>query len=254
MKRTQTLFIFGVLALTLIGCETSRPIQCPDTPERSSQSIPQPPTDEHTPPAAPAPAVGPEGDEGRLASDAIEALLVKGRAPKTGYSREAFGPAWTDTDRNGCDTRNDVLKRDLTEITFKPRTRDCVVLEGLFRDPYSGEEIIFQRGELTSSQVQIDHVVSLSNAWQTGMFQRTPEERQLFANDLFNLLAVKGALNAQKADGDAATWLPPLKAYRCEFVSRQIAVKTKYQLWLTKPEKEAMLRVLKTCPAQNLPR
>jgi len=101
--------------------------------------------------------------------------------------------------------------------------------------------------------VQIDHVVSLSNAWQTGMFQRPPEERQRFANDPLNLLAVKGSLNAQKRDGDTATWLPPLKAYRCEFVARQIAVKEAYQLWLTKPEQEAILRVLQACPRQILP-
>jgi hypothetical protein len=183
----------------------------------------------------------------------LESLLVKGRAPKTGYSREAFGPAWADTNHNGCDTRNDVLKRSLTQIAFKPGSRDCVVLEGVVRDPYSGQLIMFRRGEDTSGMVQIDHVVSLSNAWQTGMFARTPEERQLFANDFLNLLAVQGSLNAQKGDGDAATWLPPLKAFRCEFVARQIAVKARYQLWLTKPEKDAMLRILNACPQQFVP-
>lgn len=243
----------------MAGWAANKPLKA--SPERGStqSSRPAPPATSVGPPVAPptpapvsepAPAVGAEG---HFASVAIEALLVKGRAPKTGYSREAFGTAWADTDRNGCDTRNDILKRDLTEITFKPRTRDCVVLEGVLQDPYSGEEIVFQRGQDTSSLVQIDHVVSLSNAWQTGMFQRTPEERQRFANDPLNLLAVKGSLNAQKRDGDTATWLPPLKAYRCEFVARQIAVKEAYQLWLTKPEKEAMLRVLQGCPRQILP-
>lgn len=123
------------------------------------------------------PVARPANAEDRLARVAIEYLMVKGRAPKTGYSREAFGPAWADTDRNGCDTRNDVLNRDLTQITHKPRTHNCVVLEGLFHDPYSGETMIFGRGEETSGLVQVDHVVSLSNAWQTGMFQRTPPER-----------------------------------------------------------------------------
>ena len=191
--------------------------------------------------------------EDQFARVVIETLLVKGRAPKTGYSREAFGPAWKDTDRNGCDTRNDILKRDLSNITFKPGTRNCVVLEGLFRDPYSGEEMIFQRGQGTSSMVQIDHVVALSNAWQTGMIQRTLQERERFSNDPLNLLAVKGSLNAQKGAGDAATWLPPLKSYRCEYVARQIAVKAEHKLWLTKPEKDAMLRILKACPRQVLP-
>jgi hypothetical protein len=195
----------------------------------------------------------PPNSEVRLAVVVLESLSVKGRAPKTGYSREAFGPRWADTDYNGCDTRNDMLRRDLVDIVLKPRTRGCVVLEGLLLDFYSGGEIPFIRGEGTSDDVQIDHVVSLSNAWQTGMFQRGPEERRIFANDPLNLLAVWGRLNEQKGDGDAATWLPPRKAYRCEFVARQIAVKAAYSLWLTPPEKQAMLRILRGCPEQTLP-
>ena len=180
----------------------------------------------------------------------IEKLEVKGRAPKTGYSRSAFGPQWSDVDRNGCDTRNDILKRDLTSIVFRERTRDCVVEKGVLSDPFSGQIIEFQRGEKTSSLVQIDHVVSLSNAWQTGIFQMSQRVRTNFANDPLNLLAVKGSLNSQKGDGDAATWLPPNKPFRCAYVSRQIQVKVKYGLWLTKPEKEAMLRILQSKDCQ----
>jgi hypothetical protein len=194
----------------------------------------------------------PVAGEARLAVVVLETLPVKGRAPKTGYSREAFGPSWADTDYNGCDTRNDMLRRDLVDVVLKPRTRGCVVLEGVLVDPYSGEEILFIKGE-SSDLIHIDHVVSLSSAWQTGMFQRGPEERRIFANDPLNLLAVQGRLNSQKGDGDAATWLPPLKLYRCEFVARQIAVKAAYRLWLTPPEKQAMLRILRTCPGQTLP-
>ena len=180
----------------------------------------------------------------------IEKLEVKGRAPKTGYSRSAFGPQWSDVDRNGCDTRNDILKRDLTSIVIREKTRDCVVEKGVLSDPFSGQIIEFQRGEKTSSLVQIDHVVSLSNAWQTGIFQMSPRVRTNFANDPLNLLAVKGSLNSQKGDGDAATWLPPNKPFRCAYVSRQIQVKVKYGLWLTKPEKEAMLRILQSKECQ----
>ena len=180
----------------------------------------------------------------------VEKLEVKGRAPKTGYSRSAFGPQWSDVDRNGCDTRNDILKRDLTSIVFREKTRDCVVEKGVLSDPFSGQIIEFQRGEKTSSLIQIDHVVSLSNAWQTGIFQMSPWVRTNFANDPLNLLAVKGSLNSQKGDGDAATWLPPNKLFRCAYVSRQIQVKIKYGLWLTKPEKEAMLRILQSKDCQ----
>ncbi len=186
-------------------------------------------------------------------NQAIEKIPVKGRAPKTGYSRAQFGQAWADVNRNGCDTRNDILARDLTGITFKSGTHNCVVLSGFLVDPYSGDLIHFLRGQSTSSLVQIDHVVSLSNAWQTGAFKLSLEERTLMANDPLNLLAVKGSLNSQKSDGDAATWLPPSKAYRCSFVARQVAVKSRYKLWFTKAEKAVIVSILSKCPNQLLP-
>jgi hypothetical protein len=185
----------------------------------------------------------------------IEAQVTKGRAPKTGYTRAQFGPDLTksDFDRNGCDTRNDILKRDLTKIVVKEKTKSCVVMSGVLVDPFSGETLNFVQGVKTSSDIQIDHLVALSNAWQTGAFMLTADQRKAFANDPLNLLAVKGKLNSQKGESDAATWLPPLKSYRCDYVSRQIAVKMKYKLWFTAPEKEAMIRILKTCPEKALP-
>jgi hypothetical protein len=183
----------------------------------------------------------------------IQAQVTKGRAAKTGYTRAQFGPAWSDVDRNGCDTRNDILRRDLTNEVFKEKTNGCTVLSGTLVDPFSGETINFVQGAKTSSDVQIDHLVALSNAWQTGAFKLTAEQRKSLANDPLNLLAVKGRLNSQKGDGDAATWLPPLKSYRCDYVSRQIAVKIKYKLWFTAPEKEAMIRILESCPEKALP-
>jgi len=158
-----------------------------------------------------------------------------------------------DTDRNGCDTRNDILARDLTGETLKPGTHDCVVLSGTLADPYSGRTIAFQRGQDTSEAVQIDHVVALSDAWQKGAQQWTPEQRTGFANDPLNLLAVDGPLNQQKSDGDAATWLPPNRAYRCEYVARQVAVKVAYDLWMTSAERDAIVTVLNTCPGEPLP-
>jgi hypothetical protein len=183
----------------------------------------------------------------------IEAQVTKGRAAKTGYTRAQFGQTWADVDRNGCDTRNDILKRDLTGQVYKEKTRECVVLSGTLIDPFSGETINFVRGNVSSMEVQIDHVVALSNAWQTGAVKLSIKDRTAFANDPMNLLAVKGRLNSQKSDGDAATWLPPLKSYRCDYVARQIAVKIKYKLWFTAPEKEAMVRILRSCPEKALP-
>ncbi|WP_432507670.1 GmrSD restriction endonuclease domain-containing protein [Kineococcus arenarius] len=183
----------------------------------------------------------------------LDTLEVKGRAPKTGYSREAFGDGWVDTDRNGCDTRNDVLARDLDAEMFKPGTRDCVVATGTLADPYSGTTIAFTRGEDTSSDVQIDHVVALSDAWQKGAQQWDTTKRIAFANDGLELLAVDGPLNGQKGDGDAATWLPPHRAYRCTYVARQVAIKATWGLWITPAEKDAIATVLATCPDQPVP-
>ena len=183
----------------------------------------------------------------------LETLAVKGRAPKTGYERSQFGPTWSDVDRNGCDTRNDILYRDLTSKTFKSGTQNCVVLTGILSDPYSGEKISFVRGVGSSTDVQIDHVVALSNAWQTGAFKLSYDNRLAFANDPMNLLAVKGRLNSQKGDGDAATWLPPRKDIRCAYVAQQIVVKAKYKLWVTPAEKAAMVDLLAKCPGFKAP-
>ncbi len=183
--------------------------------------------------------------------DALDALPVKGRAPKTGYDREQFGPAWADTDGNGCDTRNDILRRDLSDITLDPD--GCTVRTGWLADPYSRSWVGFVRGIDTSEAVQVDHVVALSDAWQKGAQQLGMAERERFANDPLNLLAVDGPLNQQKSDGDAATWLPPNKAMRCDYVARQVAVKARHGLWVTTAEKDAIARVLASCPAQPLP-
>jgi len=177
----------------------------------------------------------------------LDSLAVKGRAPKTGYTRAQFGQTWADVNRNGCDTRNDILKRDLTNVIFRTGTRDCVVESGTLIDPYSGTTINFVKGNKSSMEVQIDHVVALSNAWQTGAFKLTLAKRTEFANDPENLLAVQGRLNSQKGDGDAATWLPPLKSFRCTYVSKQITVKAKYGLWVTPPEKATMKAILSKC-------
>ncbi len=183
----------------------------------------------------------------------LAALPVKGRAAMTGYTRDQFGPAWQDVDHNGCDTRNDVLARDLDDATYKAGTHNCIVLVGTLPDPYSGRSIAFTRGQTTSTAVQIDHLVPLADAWRTGAQLLSPATRELLANDPLNLLAVDGPLNGQKSDGDAATWLPPSKAYRCRYVARQVAVKQRYHLWVTSAEKAAIARILGTCPSERVP-
>jgi hypothetical protein len=182
------------------------------------------------------------------ASEGLSALEIKGRAPKTGYTRSQFGSGWEES--GGCDTRNRILARDLTEVLYE--VNSCVVLSGKLNDPYTGKQITFTRGSGTSTAVQIDHVVALSDAWQKGGQLLTPLLREQLANDGLNLLAVDGPANMQKSDGDAATWLPPNKAVRCNYVARQVSVKLKYSLWVTSAEKTAIEKVLKDCPEQQL--
>jgi len=189
------------------------------------------------------------------ATEALLALLpVKGRTPMTGYDRALFGQTWSDDvdvegGHNGCDTRNDILRRDLTDLTVKPNTNGCVALSGTLFDAYTGETVPFLRGQTTSDDVQIDHVVALADAWQKGAQQLTTDRRRDLANDPVNLQAVEGPVNQSKGSGDAATWLPPQKSYRCTYVARQITVKSTYGLWVTQAEHDAMAGVLADCPS-----
>ena len=176
-------------------------------------------------------------------------LEIKGRAAKTGYSRSAFSSGWGEIAT--CDVRNYILSRDLIDIVLVPNT--CKVAKGTLVDPYTASTILFLRGPDTSDDIQIDHVVSLSDAWQKGAQLLSPAERYSLANDPLNLLAVQGDANQAKGDGDAATWLPTNKSYRCSYVARQIAVKVKYALWVTHAEYDAMANILRTCPEQHLP-
>ena len=172
-------------------------------------------------------------------------LAVKGRAPKTGYSREQFGDGWASVD--GCDTRDRILARDLRAKRFRSATRPLRRGERpARRSVHRRRTIDYVRGG--ASEVDIDHVVALGDAWQKGA-QRWPHgERVAFANDPLNLLAVDASANRQKGDGDAATWLPPNKRFRCAYVARQVAVKLKYALSVTAAERDAMRRVLGRCP------
>jgi hypothetical protein len=180
------------------------------------------------------------------ALETLETLAVKGRAPKTGYSRDEFGGGWSTI--QGCDTRNIILHRDLQNPILDEK---CRVLTGTLNDPYNGKVIEFNRTD--GDAVQIDHVVALSDAWQKGAQQLTKVQRVKLANDPLELIAVDGPANQQKSDGDAATWLPSNKPFRCEYVARQIAVKQKYTLWVTQAEKDVINGVLVACPDQPLP-
>jgi hypothetical protein len=227
-RRSMFLAVIGaVLAAVMLYQTTRLPDAPPDSPavlSSESQATNQP-----------------------LARDELAKLPVKGRAPKTGYARDEFGAGWAAWAE--CDTRQRILARDMTDV--KLADDDCTVLSGRLADPYTGQDIEFSRS--AASAVQIDHVVALSNAWQTGAQQFDKATRTALANDDLELLAVEGAANQQKGDGDAATWLPKNKTFRCQYVARQIAVKRKYNLWVTTDERATMAGILDRCEDQRLP-
>lgn len=178
----------------------------------------------------------------RLALEVLEELEVKGRAPKTGYAREEFYDNWPIVE--GCSLRQRILKREFGETTVLD---GCNVIAGEYDEPYTGEHLVLSNREEVS-KIQIDHVVALSDAWQKGAQYMEYEVRNAIATDPLNLLAVDGVANKKKSDGDAATWLPANKRFRCQYVARQVSVKYKYGLWVTVAEKEAIGRVLGNCP------
>ena len=178
-----------------------------------------------------------------LATTILEKLDVKPKATDVKYVRADFYSSWS-IHENGCDMRNVILQRDLTDTVLD----GCIVLSGILNDPYTGQIIHFTRGPGTSNAVQIEHVVALSNAWTTGAQNLDNAGRRAISQDPLNLLAVDGPTNQSKSNKDASEWLPPNIAFRCQYVARQISVKYKYVLWVTPAEKTAMQKVLNTCP------
>jgi hypothetical protein len=259
-RRRLTSVLGAVAVVVLSGCSIqSNTASSTSSSLASSSAAPSRPVPSTAAPSTsqtPTPAEPPSTTPGELlavpapgtAAELLSTLPVKGRAPMTGYSRAQFGPAWADVDHNGCDTRNDILNRDLLAVSWRAGTHDCVVITGTLDDPYTGTTIPFEKANATA--VQIDHVVALGDAWQTGAQGWAPTTREQFANDPLNLLAVDGPANEQKSDSDAASWLPPNKAFRCTYVARQITVKAAYKLWVTGPEHDAMASVLAGCPGQ----
>ncbi|MEU6482805.1 HNH endonuclease family protein [Streptomyces sp. NPDC046887] len=231
----------------LSGCETLPEIDAPGDPS----AAPGVPGDGR----AVSPLDNPDGTRPGLAAltsaaekakarAVIEKVAVKGRGPKTGYDRDKFGHAWLDTAdgvplaRNGCDTRNDLLKRDGQKVTFRSGS-DCVVMSLTLADPYTGKDIAWKKAD--AAEVQIDHVVPLSYGWQLGAARWPEAKRRQLANDTLNLLPVDGSTNSAKRDSGPASWLPPSKPIRCAYAVRFAQVAVKYELPVTSADKKAML-------------
>lgn len=179
----------------------------------------------------------------------LSKLPVKERETGDDYERSLFSSSWASW--RDCNVRQKILNRDIQNA--KLGANGCTVISGTLNDPYSGQTIELTTKSAVSSKVQIDHVVALSNAWQTGARYLTADERKQLANDDLELIAVSSSANQDKSDGDASEWLPDNQAFRCPYIARQIAVKLKYRLWVTPAEKSAMINVLQDCPNEPLP-
>ena len=186
------------------------------------------------------------------AATALAGLTVAQKTSLTGYERGCgegegcvFGPAWADVDHNGCDQRNDVLRRDLTQVQVRPGTHDCVVIAGVLDDPYTGETVRFEKAD--AANVPIDHVVPLAAAWVQGAAAWPAKKRQALADDLGNLIATTRTENSAKGDSTADEWTPPNKDYGCSYATVVITVKARYDLAVTAAEKQSLEDWLATC-------
>ena len=197
------------------------------------------------------------------AADTLNALAVDDNQSSSGYDRDSFGFRTTDVDGNGCDVRDDVLARDLTDITYK-YAGSCVVESGTLADPYTAQTIHFVRGRATSAKVQIDHVVSLYDAWASGARDWDQAKRVEYANDPDVLLASDGPANMAKGSGIDVNgrseyltqhtgapdvWMPDNKAYRCDYMAKRVSIKAKYGLTMTAREKQQTITYLAQCVA-----
>ena len=230
--------VISAVAGVLIWQEKANQISSPSPTWRAEPTSGQAP-----------PPVTPDGRYD-LARRQLKALQVRGWDRTSDFKRYQFGQAWSDDvnvefGHNGCNTRDDILRRDLKNLVVRPFT--CFAQSGTLVDPYTGVTIDFVRSPETSNAVEIDHVVALADAWYKGARTWDPQRRLDFANDPRNLLAVSPKANFDKAFRDAASWLPPNEAFRCDFVARQIDVKTAYGLWLSAKEKNALTDVLSRC-------
>ena len=181
--------------------------------------------------------------------------VVPARVHRYDYRRSAFGDAWTDDSdaplaHNGCDTRDDILQRDLVDKTYVSIKR-CpeAVATGTLHDPYTNATIAFQRGAKVGAAVQIDHIVPLAYAWDMGAFGWAAAQRLRFANDPANLLSVAGKANGDKGDSPPASWMPPNKGFWCQYAVQFIAVLRGYALPVDQPSAAILRQAAGTCPA-----
>ncbi|MGW5146390.1 DUF3761 domain-containing protein [Rhodococcus koreensis] len=195
--------------------------------------------------------------DGSVAANAalakLDTLAIAEPAPLAGFD-DARLSTWSDDvavegGRNGCDTRDDILRRDLTEVVLVSGSEGCSVRSGRLEDPYSDKTLTFASDADISGNVQVDRVVALADALQKGAQQLDEQMLRTLANDPRNLQAVGTTAFEQKAGRDASAWLPSDASYRCTYVAQQVDIKSLYRLWVSQGEHDAIARVLGECGA-----
>lgn len=250
-KTMMTVTLSMALLLSVSACSPKampEPAVSPPAVTESASATPAP--SETAKPSEPSVASGePNPGTPGTALAALETLVVSDFASSSDYKRAAFGDPWEDIDKNGCDTRNDILARDIKGASIDKK---CLVQTGSFNDPYTAKVINFDRSKGGGGGIDIDHIIPLSLAWKTGASDWDASKRLLFANDPLNLMASDSSENRKKGDKDASAYLPPNAGSHCEYVARQVTVRAKYGTWITPAEKKAVYTVLQTCPDQPL--
>lgn len=244
-RRIATVVAFIAVAIGFIFANPNsyEPASSNDA-NAEEQPISSEPVSENNPTAA---STSQASENAPLALDVLEQLAVKGRAPKTGYRRDEFYSDWPKI--SGCSLRQIIIKREVGDSAVLADD-NCTVIKGTFVEPYTGQTLEFTEKSEFTKGIQIDHIVALSDAWQKGAQQLSKDERYNLATDPLNLVAVDASANQQKSDGDAATWLPANKSFRCQYVARQVSVKYKYGLWVTQAEHDAIAKILTACPTE----
>lgn len=226
ITRPVMALVAALIGLTAAGCDSQVSLGEPSTGSTGS--------------AGPA-SSRPVQRDIAAARDRLGDLRVAAEGGGSGYARDRFGQRWKDTDRNGCDQRNDVLARDLEEVRKRGR---CIVVSGLLHDPYSGKDITFDKSD--AAEVQIDHLYPLALAWRMGADEWSEDRREAFANDPDNLLAVWGKPNQQKSDSGPGEWKPQ-KSFQCAYAVKYVAVAAEYRLPVSRADHDALKGFIGRC-------
>ncbi len=158
------------------------------------------------------------------------------------YSRDSLPTDWKDLDGNGCNTREDILKKYTSEYTG--RFDGCKIKSGKFYDYYNGKFLRYDKSVDTGGGIQIDHIVAIGNAWISGGYKWGKDEWISYINDEEVLIPTSSKTNREKSDKDITEWKPANNSYLCTYAEKQVEIKDKYKLTVTEKEKAELKSIL----------